>query len=98
MVESENNPPGQALKRPLDSPMEDAHPPQTILLENAAVTKIEKVARNGPSNTNGSLEDAVFGDEPAAKRLKLQNEVPANGLDRVDARDKVKGVALVKKE
>ena len=37
-------------------------------------------------------------EEPAAKRVKLTNGELKESTFRVDARDKVKGVALVKEE
>jgi hypothetical protein len=84
--------PIQPLKRPLEvEQKEEAHPPQPIFDEDSAVTKAEKVERNG---TNGDAATLVS-SEPASKRAKLDQpeEVP-----KVDARDRVKGVASVKAE
>jgi tRNA-dihydrouridine synthase 3 len=63
------------------------------------VTKAEKIERNG---VNGKAED-LDEQEPAAKRIKLEDSietVAGNGPEekKVDSRDKVKGIALVKTE
>jgi len=79
--------PAQSLKRPLEEEqLEEAHPPQPILPEDSAVTKAEKIERNG---VNGH-------EEPAAKKVRFtQTEEVA---DEVPKRQKVKGIALVKPE
>ncbi|KAK0123076.1 tRNA-dihydrouridine synthase 3 [Cadophora gregata f. sp. sojae] len=84
----------ETLKRSLDSDIKPEYPPQTILPEDSAVTKIEKAERNGSIKQEAS-------EEPAAKRVKIeQPETELNGQSKqlTDSRDKVRGVALVKPE
>jgi tRNA-dihydrouridine synthase 3 len=91
--------PEQSLKRPIDHFSEEqARPSQPILPEDS-VTKAEKIERNG---VNGKAED-LDEQEPAAKRIKMEDSietVAGNGPEgkKVDSRDKVKGIALVKTE
>jgi len=95
MADNVENPldPGQSLKRPLNGEqLEEAHPPQPVLPGDSTVTKSEKLERNGTAEGEKSQLDS---NEPAAKRVKLD---AAGDTPRVDARDKVKGVALVKPE
>ncbi len=95
--------PEDSLKRPLNSEPELTYPPQTILPEDSAVTKVEKAERNGTHYGTAKIEEPF--EEPAAKRVKTdQSETSAdqNGSGsseiKIDARDKVKGIALVKPE
>jgi tRNA-dihydrouridine synthase 3 len=91
--------PDQSLKRPAEAQPEKAHPPQPIFEEDSAVTKAEKVERHGPEIALGdaSAED-VFEESPA-KRLKLAADTTTNAdVSNTDAREKVKGIALVKPE
>jgi tRNA-dihydrouridine synthase 3 len=70
MTEPVANPlaPEQALKRPLEGgQLEEGHPRQPILPEDSAVTKAEKVERNGVNAGEHKLKS----EEPAAKRVKL---------------------------
>jgi tRNA-dihydrouridine synthase 3 len=98
MTEEMSNPlaPEQSLKRPLEGEqLEEAHPPQPIFPEDSAATKAEKIERNGV-NGHDAAEAPVSTEvsEPPLKRVKveeLRTEAPT-----VDARDKVKGIALVK--
>lgn len=53
------------------------------------MTKSEKLERNGTEE--GQLDS----NEPAAKRMKLDT---VGDTPKVDARDKIKGIALVKPE
>jgi len=94
----------ESLKRPLNGEqLEEAHPPQPILPEDSAITKAEKVERNG---ANGDLGKSSSLEPPAAKRQKIgqpAEQVPQDSEQGdpkpvVDARDKVKGIALVKPE
>jgi tRNA-dihydrouridine synthase 3 len=104
MPEQLSNPadPEQSLKRPLnEEQLAEAHPPlpSFILEENSAVTKAEKVESNGV-NVKGKILDTA---EPAAKRVKMGEPVEGlaeNGHEKkkIDSRDKVKGIALVKPE
>jgi tRNA-dihydrouridine synthase 3 len=102
MSEQLPNPAGpeQSLKRPIGLLSEEqAHVPQPIFSEDPAVTRAEKVERNGVS----LKEKALDGQEPAAKRVKMDDQVDGaagNGAEekKVESRDKVKGIALVKTE
>jgi hypothetical protein len=88
----------KTLKRSLrEEQLEVAHPPQPILPEDSAVTKAEEVERNGVSVKEHKFE------EPSAKRIKMEEFVEGmaeNGRaeKKLDSRDKVKGIALVKPE
>jgi tRNA-dihydrouridine synthase 3 len=91
--------PEQSLKRSIGLVEDPPNPPQTIFPEDSAVTKAEKVESNGVTLTEGDLD----GQEPAAKRVKVEDSkkgVVNNGAEekKVDSRDKVKGIALVKTE
>jgi len=100
MTDETPNPlaPEQSLKRPFEGEqLEEAHPPQPIFPEDSAVTKAEKIERNG---ANGHALEAPANSgasgEPPSKRVKVgeqKEEAPT-----VDTRDKVKGIALVKPE
>jgi len=101
MSEQVSNPadPEQSLKRSIGLVEDPPNPPQPIFPEDLAVTKAEKFERNGVTLT----EDNLDGQEPAAKRVKMDDSmegVVENGAEekKVDARDKVKGIALVKTE
>ena len=88
--------PSITLKRPPpDKQLEEAHPPQPIYPEDSAMTKAEKVERNGPE----------VSEEPSAKRIKLDTEdvkdeisATLNGeAPKVASRDN-KGIAMIKAE
>ena len=86
----------QLLKRPIGLLSEEKQP---VLPQDSAVTKAEKIERNGANGNSDDLE----GQEPVAKRVKMEGQVKAvaeNGTKekKVDSRDKVKGIALVKTE
>lgn len=89
--------PSSSLKRPLDDVVNKPLP-QPILPEDSAVTKAEKVERSGQVAVNGSQHDITDLAEPAIKRVKLENGEAHAATPRIDARDKVKGVALIKEE
>jgi hypothetical protein len=72
--------------------------PQPIQPKDSAATKVNGVKAIGVNGTNGVHHEASDSGEPASKRVKLDNGKPAARSHRVDARDKVKGVALVKEE
>jgi tRNA-dihydrouridine synthase 3 len=98
MSEQLSNPadPEQSLKRPIGQVDEQFHTPQPIFTEDSAVTKAEKVEINGVTYNSD-------GHAPAAKRAKMEDRVEGvaiNGAEekKVDSRDKVKGIALVKTE
>jgi hypothetical protein len=94
--------PAQSLKRPLDDEQVEHtyHQPQ-IQPDDSTATKVDKTERNGVNGVNGANgihHEASDSVEPAAKRAKLDNGEPDTQSHKVDARDKVKGVALVKEE
>jgi len=90
--------------------LDEARPPQPILPEDSAVTKAEKVERNGANAEAHELNS----EEPAAKRVKLDQpetesspnfsnqtldyNKPETESLKADKREKVKGIALVKPE
>ena len=84
---------GQSLKRPLEGQQsEEALPKQPVLPRDSAVTMAEKVTGNGLENGDSHVHSPL--ESPSKKRTKLDHtEAP-----KVDTRDKVKGVALVKAE
>jgi len=91
--------PEPSLKRSIgNTAWEAALPTQPIFPEDSAVTKAEKIEKNGLNGTGEHLE----GHEPAAKRVKMEDQLEAaiNGAEdkKPDSRDKVKGIALVKTE
>jgi tRNA-dihydrouridine synthase 3 len=92
--------PEQSLKRPAEAqPEKEAHPPQPIFEEDSAVTKAEKVERHGPEVAFGNAVAEDEFEESPAKRLKLEPDPTTNTeLPKADAREKVKGIALVKPE
>lgn len=79
----------QGLKRVFEEEqLENGRSSQPILPVDSAVTKAEKQERNG------SAQEEF--EEPSAKRLKIEGseaEAP-----KVDARTKIKGIAMVKAE
>lgn len=83
--------PSQSLKRPLDGERtEEAHPPQPIFPEDSAVTKAEKVERNG------AIPDSNKNGEPAAKKAKIEEQ--DNKTAVTDSRERVRGIAPIKAE
>lgn len=99
----------KSLKRPANGEQtEDTRPPQPIFPDDSAITKAEKIERNGfkAENDSSSLaeappiyvkteeHDSSLGEGPAAKKVKLEHSEDT----KVDTRDKVKGIALVKTE
>ena len=88
--------PTLSLKRPLKQ--DNLLHAQLIPLEDSVVTKVKTVERSGLADTNGSPFRESVAAEPESKRVKLDNSQVEVGADKVDARDKVKGVALVKEE
>ncbi|KUJ24249.1 tRNA-dihydrouridine(47) synthase [NAD(P)(+)] [Mollisia scopiformis] len=96
MTEKITNPldPDNPLKRPSNGEQtEVAHPPQPILPEDSAITKAEKIERNGigaEDNATSLREttskrakaedsDSEMTDVPAAKRVKLQPQQNGQG-------------------
>jgi tRNA-dihydrouridine synthase 3 len=88
--------PTSSLKRPLEQ--DNILLTQPILPRDLVVTKPKKVERSGLIDTNGNHFDGPESAEPESKRVKLDNSEAELGSHKVDARDKVKGVALVKEE
>lgn len=74
--------------------MEEANPLQPILPEDTAVTKAKKVE----SGINDGELHVADTEEPVAKRAKLDQIKTEAETPKVDSRDKVKGIALVKAE
>jgi hypothetical protein len=85
--------PGQSLKRPLEGQQsEETLPKQPVLPRDSAITMAERVTGNGIENGDAHVSSPP--ESPSKKRTKLDHtETP-----KVDTRDKVKGVALVKAE
>jgi hypothetical protein len=91
--------PEQSLKRPAEVQPEEAHPPQPIFKEDSPATKAEKVERHGPEVANGNVAAEDVFEESPAKRAKLAPDTTiTTDIPKVDAREKVKGIALVKAE
>ena len=89
--------PNQSLKRPLEQEQfENAHSPKAVPTEGSAVTKVEKFERNGVNGLDSVTSTPDPAEEPAQKKVKL--DVPESATPKMDARDKVKGIALVKPE
>lgn len=89
----------QSLKRPLDvERVDDIYSPQLDTPKDSAATTADKLQSNGVAGVNETHLEASDSRGPAAKRVKLDNGEPEAQSLRVDARDKVKGVALVKEE
>lgn len=85
--------PAQSLKRPRDGEQEQqAHPPQPILAEDSAVTKAEKIERNGTNGTEVNTEASVN------KRLKLEPSNSDPAVQNGDSRDEAKGIVMIKPE
>jgi len=79
--------PSDLLQRPPPHTVtEEAHPPQPIFEEDSAVTKAEKLERNGPGAD--AADDYA---EPPAKRVRLEE-------DPVVPPARQKGVAAIKQE
>jgi hypothetical protein len=89
----------QSLKRPLDiEQVANAGSAQPIQRKDSAVTELENVEIKGVTVTNGTNGEELDAVEPASKRLKLDNAEQEAQAHKIDGRDKVKGVALVKEE
>jgi tRNA-dihydrouridine synthase 3 len=89
--------PDQSLKRSYEEEQaKEAHPPQPILPEDSAVTKAEKAETNGANGLCHVSSAPDSEEEPAQKKIKL--DVPESETPKTDAREKVKGIALVKPE
>lgn len=88
--------PTSSIKRPLEQ--DNILPKQPVLPGDSVMTKAKKLERSGLIDTNGNHFDGTESAEPESKRVKLDNSKAEVGSHKVDARDKVKGVALVKEE
>lgn len=92
-----------APPRPQKRPLEEEHAsdstiPGPILPTDSPSTNADNVERNG---VNGLIVDVDQGkangsSEPTAKKQKIEDSEPEK--KPTDARDKVKGMALVKEE
>ncbi|KAF2718725.1 tRNA-dihydrouridine(47) synthase [NAD(P)(+)] [Polychaeton citri CBS 116435] len=95
IMSAELNPIDQSdLLEPAGAPadVQDLHPQKAILPGDSATTTAEKIERHG--NTNGHALDEAGPEENAAKRRKLSHQEEPS----VDDRDRVRGVAPIKKE
>jgi hypothetical protein len=91
--------PAQSMKRPLDiEPAEDKNSPQLDTPQDSAATATDKVQSNGVAGAKAIHHEESDSGRPAAKRVKLDNGEPEAQPINADARDRVKGVALVKEE
>lgn len=88
--------PTSSLKRPLEQ--DNIMPTQSIIPGDSIVTTAKKAERSGLTDANGNCFDGSESTEPESKRAKLDNRKAEIGSNKVDARDKVKGVAMVKEE
>jgi len=89
----------QSLRRPVDVvPLDDTHFPQPVQHKDSVATETNGVRANGVNGTSGVHHEASDSGEPASKRVKLDDGGPAARSPKLDARNKVKGVALVKEE
>jgi tRNA-dihydrouridine synthase 3 len=90
--------PLQSLKRALDEQqVEGSNSQQSILPTDSAVTKGEKIEGHGTNGFETNEHHANGNSEPSSKRVKT--EVNGESIPRQpDARDKVRGIALVKPE
>jgi len=99
--------PTQLLKRPLQGEqLEEAHPPQPIFPEDSAVTKAEKIERNGNSEDRAPTSKRIRLDaepKPIAN-VKVEesasngNKTEAGSESKTDSRDKIRGIAMIKAE
>jgi tRNA-dihydrouridine synthase 3 len=80
----------QSLKRPFEEEQLDC-PAQPLHPDDSAVTKAEKVTRNGDEGGDVPVPD------PEPPEIKRTNTGTVE-TSTVDARDKIKGIALVKAE
>jgi len=74
----------------------DANPQQEIMNGDSATTKAEKIERHGAGSTqaNGSGDF----EQPAAKRVKLDQDNALTAAEPPASRDRVKGVTPIKSE
>lgn len=85
-------PGASSLKRPAEVPPEELHASQTVLPEESAILKAENTEEYGANGTN---------EAHAPKRVRIEEDEPMKDVDdapKVDSRDKVKGIAMVKAE
>jgi hypothetical protein len=89
----------QSLKRPLDVVLADEpQTPRPVQPNDPAAAEANEVKANGVNGTKGVHQETSDSREPASKRVKLDDGKSASESQKADARDKVKGVALVKEE
>lgn len=91
--------PAQSLKRPLDIELlDDTSSPQLDTSKDSEAVTADKIQSNGVTGPHSAHLGAFDCGGPAAKRVKLDNGESDAKSSIADARDKVKGVALVKEE
>lgn len=91
-------PDASSLKRPAEVPLEELHASQTVLPQESTNLESESITEVGP---NGNKE------AHAPKRVRIEEPKPelmnepmkkADDAPKVDSRDKVRGIAMVKAE
>lgn len=80
---------------PLDTQLEEAHPPQPPLPEDSAVTKAEKFERHGQIKQTSCTDDI---EAPAAKRVKVHDDASSSEPPSINGSGRVKGVVPIKAE
>lgn len=88
----------ESVKRPAESELSQepsTAPTQPVLPAATAATEGDKLESNGAVG-NGAQAAPEGSEEPAAKRVKLDE--PEAVAPKTDARDKVRGITLVKPE
>ena len=88
--------PTSSLKRPLEQ--DNIPPTQPILLQDSAVTKAVKLERNGFHDTSEKYFKVSESGQRERKRAKLDNDSAEADSHKLNVRDKVKGIALIKEE
>lgn len=92
--------PDAPSKRPAEVSPEELHASQTVLPEESAILKTEKTTKSGTEYGN-----QPSGETHAPKRVRIEepkdeskDELMKEDAPKVDSRDKVRGIAMVKAE
>jgi hypothetical protein len=87
-----------SLKRPLEEGVIDTT--GAVLPQDSSTTQAEKLQNGTPIEVNGHHTDTPDFPQPESKRVKLDNGTESVSVDarKPDARDRQKGVALIKEE
>jgi hypothetical protein len=89
----------QSLKRPLEDEQEEMiRPAQPIPSNSSYALEDGKVAESASLTAVGDHRDSRGDLEQDSKRVKIDNNKLDIQSDNIDAREKVKGIALVKEE